>query len=48
VAQAVAGMSVDGVKRLRLLEQENMRLKKILAERDLEMEDMKVIASEKW
>lgn len=38
-------MSADDVKRLRLLEQENTRLKKILAERDLEIEVMKEIAA---
>jgi putative transposase len=41
-------MSADDVKRLRLLEQENIRLKKILAERDLEIEVMKEIAAKKW
>lgn len=46
--QHFAGMSADDVKRLRLLEQENTRLKKILAERDLEIEVMKEIAAKKW
>lgn len=36
------------VKRLRQLEQENARLKKMLAERDLEIDVMKEIASKKW
>lgn len=36
------------VKRLKALESENGRLKKILAERDLEIEVMKEIASKKW
>jgi hypothetical protein len=36
-------MVIDEVKRLRNLEQENTRLKKILAERDLEIEVMKEI-----
>jgi len=36
------------VKRLKLLETENARLKKILAERDLEIEVMKEIAAKKW
>jgi hypothetical protein len=40
-------MSADDVKRLRLLEQENTRLKKIIAERDLEIEVMQEIASKK-
>lgn len=41
-------MDADEVKRLRQLEQENARLKKILAERDLEIEVMKEIAAKKW
>ena len=41
------GMSADDIKRLRLLEQENTRLKKILAERDLKIELMKEIAAKK-
>jgi len=39
---------VHDVKRLKQLEQENGRLKKILAERDLEIEAMKEIAVKKW
>jgi putative transposase len=42
------GMAVDEVRRLRQLEQENARLKKLLAERDLEVEVMKEIAAKKW
>ena len=38
----------DDVRRLKALEQENNRLKKILAERDLEIEVMKEIAVKKW
>ena len=41
-------MGTDDVKRLRQLEQENNRLKKIVAERDLEIEVMKEIAVKKW
>lgn len=41
-------MDANEVKRLRNLEQENARLKKILAERDLEIEVMKEIAAKKW
>ncbi len=37
-------MDADEVKRLRQLEQENARLKKLLAERDLEIEVTKEIA----
>jgi putative transposase len=36
------------VRRLRQLEQENARLKKLVAERDLEIEVMKEIATKKW
>jgi putative transposase len=36
------------VKRLRQLEAENARLKKLVAERDLEIEVMKEIAAKKW
>jgi len=39
--------SVD-VKRLRQLEQENTRLKKLVAERDLELDVMKEINRKKW
>ena len=41
-------LGTDVVKRLKQLEQENNRLKKILAERDLEIEVMKEIAAKKW
>ncbi len=43
-----SGMNVDEVKHLKSLESENARLKKILAERDLEIEVMKEIAAKKW
>lgn len=36
------------VKRLRQIATENARLKKLLAERDLEIEVMKEIAAKKW
>ena len=36
------------VKRLRQIETENARLKKLLAERDLEIELMKEVAEKKW
>ena len=36
------------VKRLRQLEVENGRLKKLVAERDLEIEVMKEVAAKKW
>ena len=38
----------DDVKRLRQLESENARLKKLVAERDLEIEIMKEINAKKW
>ena len=46
--QRFSGMNADDVKKLRQLEQENVRLKKLLAERDLEIEVMKEIAAKKW
>ena len=36
------------VRRLKALEVENARLKKIVAERDLEIEVMKEVATKKW
>lgn len=39
--------SID-VKRLRQLEQENNRLKKLLAERDLDIEILKEVNTKKW
>jgi putative transposase len=41
-------LSGDDVRRLKQLEQENGRLKKLVAERDLEIEVMKEIATKKW
>ena len=42
------GMDVKDSRRLKELETENMRLKKLVAERDLEIEVMKEIAAKKW
>ena len=39
---------VNEVRRLKQLEIENGRLKKLVAERDLEIEVMKEIAAKKW
>jgi putative transposase len=39
---------VDDVRRLRQLEAENAKLKKLVAERDLEIDVMKEIAAKKW
>ena len=41
-------MEALDVRRLRQLEAENGRLKKLLAERDLEVEVMKEISAKKW
>lgn len=41
-------MDVADTKRLRALEAENNKLKKLLAERDLEIDVMKEIAAKKW
>jgi putative transposase len=38
----------DEVKRLRQLEVENTRLRKLLADRDLEIEVMKEVAAKNW
>ena len=42
------GMEVSDVRELRRLREENARLKKLLAERDLEVEVMKEIQAKKW
>jgi transposase-like protein len=41
-------MQSDEVRRLKQLEVENARLKKLIAERDLEIEVMKEINAKKW
>jgi transposase-like protein len=46
--QRFAGMEVSDVRELKRLKDENARLKKILAERDLEVEVMKEIQAKKW
>lgn len=43
-----AGMEVLDVRELKRLKTENARLKKLLAERDLEVEVMKEIQGKKW
>ena len=43
-----AGMEVNEAKRLRELESENAKLKKLLAEKLLENEAMKDVLSKKW
>ena len=42
------GLQANDVKRLRHLEAENARLKKLVAERDLEIEVMKEVAAKNW
>lgn len=42
------GFQADDVRRLRRLEAENARLKKLVAERDLEIEVMKEVAAKNW
>ena len=46
--QMYGDMKVPEVKRLRDLEQENARLKRLVAERDLEIDAMKEVLSKKW
>ena len=43
-----AGMEVNEAKRLRELESENAKLKKLLAEKLLENEALKDVVSKKW
>ena len=43
-----AGMEVNEAKRLRELEAENNKLKKLLADKLLEVEAMKDVLSKKW
>ncbi len=42
------GLEVNEAKRLRELEQENARLKRLLAERDLEVDALKEVLAKKW
>lgn len=42
------GMEASQVTELKRLQQENARLKKLVVERDLEIEVMKEIATKKW
>jgi putative transposase len=41
-------MTPDDTRRLRALEKENARLKKLLAERALELDIMKEVAGKRW
>jgi len=42
------GLEARDVRRLKQLETENARLKKLVAERDLEIEVMKEVAAKNW
>ena len=42
------GFEANDVRRLKQLELENARLKKLVAERDLEIEVMKEVAAKNW
>lgn len=42
------GLGLPEVRRLRELEQENARLKRLVAERDLEIDAMKELVSKNW
>lgn len=46
--QRFGGMRVPDAVRLRELERENMRLEKLVAERDLEIVVMNEVAAKKW
>lgn len=46
--QKFGGQSIREVQRLKELEKENARLKKLLAERDLEIDCLKEINSKNW
>jgi putative transposase len=41
-------MATSDVKRLKELEQENARLRKLVVQRDLEIDVMREIAAKKW
>ena len=42
------GMEISEMRRLRLLEDENARLKKIVAQQALDIDALKVVVSKKW
>jgi len=46
--QKYEGMQVPEVHRLRELERENSQLKRLVAERDLEIDAMKALLARKW
>jgi len=42
------GMKADDVKRLKELERENLKLKRIVADKELEIDALKEVASGNW
>jgi putative transposase len=44
----LASVQANDIRRLKQLEAENARLKKLVAERDLEIEVMKEVAAKNW
>ncbi len=46
--RAYGGLQVDEAKRLRALEEENRRLKKLVAEQALDLAMLKDVAGRKW
>ena len=44
----IISLATNDVKQLKALEAENARLKKLVVERDLEIEVMREIAAKKW
>jgi putative transposase len=46
--QHFAGLEPNDVKKMKSLEAENAKLKKLLAERDLEIDAMKEVVRRKW
>lgn len=46
--QRFGGMTINEVKRLKQLEKENARLKKLLAEKELSIEVLKELNAKKW
>jgi len=42
------GLEISDIRKLRELESENSKLKRILAERDLEIDAMKELLTKKW
>ena len=42
------GMDISEMRRLRLLEDENVRLKKIVAQQVLDIDALKAVVSKKW